>query len=113
MILTELLGLPVLDHRGNTLGVLTDARFAIDGAPGQLLAQARLQGVLVGPHTRHAFLGYERSGENSPALIARFLRWRARGTFLVLWADIATVSRTAVTLRPDHVRYSALLPSSR
>jgi sporulation protein YlmC with PRC-barrel domain len=113
MILTDLLGLPVLDHDGHRLGILADARFTIDGAPGQLLSDARLQGILVGRHKRQAFLGYERTHENAPALIARFLRWRARGTFLILWTDIAAVTRTSVTLRPNHTRYSALLPDPR
>jgi sporulation protein YlmC with PRC-barrel domain len=113
MILTDILGLPVLDHDGRHLGVLTDARFVLDGAPGQLLAEARLHGILVGRHKRQVFLGYERTGENAPAVIARFLRWRARDTVLILWADIASVTHTAVTLRPNHTRYSALLPDRK
>lgn len=64
-----------------------------------------VQGVLVSPHTGGTFLGYERSRVRAPAPIARYLRWRHRGTFLLLWEDIARIDHGDVRARVDCVRY--------
>jgi sporulation protein YlmC with PRC-barrel domain len=106
MILSEILGLPVLDPQGKKVGTIIDVRFVVDGRPRQLLADARLYGFIVGRHARHSFMGYERSGTNSPAGIARFLRWRERGAFLVLWSDVKSVTATMVVLESDYQPYS-------
>jgi hypothetical protein len=113
MILSELLHLPALDPDGQKVGTVIDTRFVVDGRPDQLLAEARLYGFIIGPHTPHSFMGYERSDSKSPAGIARYLRWRERGAFLVLWQDVQSVADGRITLRPDFKRYSPLLPPSR
>lgn len=64
---------------------------------------------MVSPHTRSAYLGYERTNVNAPWLLARILRWRHRGTFLAAWEDVARVEMNCVTLRPGFRRYSARL----
>jgi sporulation protein YlmC with PRC-barrel domain len=110
MILSDLLGRPVLDADGRTLGRVLDARFVIDGAPTQLLAEARLAGLIVSPHTGTTFLGYERTDENSPWLIATFLRWRHRGSFYVRWEDIQRLTEKGVVFVPEYVRRSPALP---
>lgn len=106
MILSELLQLPVLDAEGTRVGIVTDARFALDPDSGD----ARMVGLLVGRRTQEAFLGYERKIETAPALIARFLRWRARGTFLVLLDDIRSIEPDGIRLATGYRRYSPLLP---
>jgi hypothetical protein len=106
MILSEILGLPAVKRDGESVGTIVDVRFVVDGPPGQLLAGARLHGFIIGKHSRHSFMGYERTGENAPAGIARFLRWRERGAFLCLWEDVQSIDETGLVLRPDFGRYS-------
>ena len=74
------------------------------------LAAPRLHGLLVSPRTGTSFLGYERTGVRSPALLARCLRWRHRGTFLVHWEDVDAVAPGAVRLRDGYRRFSPDLP---
>jgi sporulation protein YlmC with PRC-barrel domain len=109
MILSDLLNRPVLDAEGRMLGKVLDARFVIDGAPTQLLAEARLAGLIVSPHTGTTFLGYERTDENSPWLIAAFLRWRHRGSFYVRWEDVEMLTERGVVLVAAYARRSAAL----
>ena len=112
MILSELLRRPVHDSTGAALGKVLDVRFVIDGAPGPLLAEARLAGLIVSPHSGTAFLGYERTDANAPWLIASLLGWRHRGTFLAAWADVHRIDDHSITLRPAYHRYSAHLPTA-
>jgi hypothetical protein len=109
MILTDLLDQPVHSADGETLGVVVDVRFALDGTPHQLLNSPRLRGLIVSPRSRGSFMGYERTGVNAPALLARWFHWRERGTFLVLWADLAAIRDDGVELRPNAVHYSPRL----
>lgn len=109
MILSDLLGSAVLAADGERLGQVVDARLVLDGAPDGLLAAARLHGLVVSPHAHSSFAGYERTGVDAPALIARFLRWRARGAFLVLWEDLASFTDDVVRLRPGATLYSPRL----
>ena len=109
MILGDLLGTPVHDADGGRLGRVADARFVLDGPPHQLMAEPRLLGLVVSPHSVASFLGYERNGLTRPWLLARLLRWRHRGSFLVLWEDIAMVGPRSVRLRPGFTRYNTML----
>jgi sporulation protein YlmC with PRC-barrel domain len=109
MILSEILSLEVVDPRGARVGAVIDVRFVVDGAPSQLLADARLHGFVVGRRARRSFVGYERTDTNRPAGIASYLRWRERGAFLVLWKDVASITEQGVTLRPGYRRYSPMI----
>ncbi|MGH1526591.1 PRC-barrel domain-containing protein [Leifsonia sp. L25] len=110
MILSDLLGSPVLAADGERLGQVVDARLVLDGPPDGLLAAARLYGLVVSPHAHQSFAGYERTGVDAPALIARFLRWRARGSFLVLWKDLDSFGDDGVLrLRRGATLYSPRL----
>lgn len=104
MILSDLMQNDVIDAQGRTLGRIVDARFVIDGAPSQLLADARLVGFIVSAHSGTSFLGYERTDMRAPWPIAPFLRWRHRGAFLVCWEDIAMLGKNAVHLREGYRR---------
>jgi hypothetical protein len=64
---------------------------------------------VISPHSAASFLGYERNGLTRPWLLARLLRWRHRGSFLVLWEDIEMVGSRSVRLRPGFTRYSTAL----
>jgi len=114
MILSDVLRSRVLDDEGRSVGIVIDARFVLDGVPHGPLADARLVGFIVSPHTGSSFLGYERHDDGRPALIARILRWHHRGSFLVHWEDIARLDDTRVILRPGYRRISpALLGAQR
>lgn len=109
MILGDLLGAPVRDSRGTRLGRVADARFVLDGPSHQLLADARLQGLVVSPRSASSFLGYERYGVTQPWPLAGLLRWRHRGSFLVLWEDIERLGPEGVSLREGYTAYSPVL----
>ena len=110
MILGDLLDAPVREAGGRTLGFVVDVRLVLDGPVDGLLAAPRVHGLLVSPRTGTSFLGYERTGVRSPALVARWLRWRHRGTFLVHWSDVESVVPGAVRLRDGYRRFSPDLP---
>jgi hypothetical protein len=109
VILGDLLGTPVKNDDGEQLGRVADARFVLDGAPNGLLSDARLLGLVVSPHSAASFLGYERNSLVQPRPLPRLLRWRHRGSFLVMWEDIASISHEAVRLRPGYTAYSPVL----
>jgi sporulation protein YlmC with PRC-barrel domain len=109
MILGDLLGMDVHNDGGMRLGRVADARFVVDGEPGQLLAEARLLGLVVSPHSAASFLGYERTGLRQPWPLPSLLRWRHRGSFLVLWEDILMIGPQGVRLREGFTAYSPAL----
>lgn len=111
MLLSDLLDTPVHALSGAPLGYVVDVRLVLDGPlDGGLLVQPRVHGLLVSPRTGTSFLGYERTDVRSPALLAHWLRWRHRGTFLVHWEDVATASADAVTLTDGYRRWSPAFP---
>jgi hypothetical protein len=57
-------------------------------------------GLVISPRTKSSFLGYERCDANAPMVLAAFLRWRHRGTFLAAWEDVARVNPDQIQLRP-------------
>ena len=121
MILSELIGSPVVQG-GDRVGRVADLRFLLDTPPHTdtdtgvdtriPMPEARLYGILVSPRAPGSFLGYERSGVTQPWPLAQLLRRRERGSFLVLWADVAQLSADGVLLRPNARRWSPALPGS-
>jgi sporulation protein YlmC with PRC-barrel domain len=109
MILSDLLDRPVFAADGEYLGLVVDARFALDGTPHQLLNSPRLVGFIVSPISRTSFMGYERTGVRAPALIAAWFRRRERGSFLVLWEDVGSLEGTTVALRSRAKLYAPQL----
>jgi hypothetical protein len=108
--LSELLGLDVLDAAAQRIGTVVDVRLTVDGDLDDNPTPPMLFGLLVSPRTRSSYLGYERSDARRPALLAALLRWRHRGTFLVLWDDICRVDDESVRLHAGFGRYSPTLP---
>jgi len=109
MNLNDILGSDVVDGDGQRLGEVSDFRFALDAGAGQLLSPARLVGIVVSPRTASSFLGYERQGLTQPWPVAQLFRWWHRGSFLVLWEDIAAMGPQEVGLRAGFTAYDARL----
>ena len=108
MILTDLLGSRVFGP--DFLGYVSDARFVLDPpSTDQPMPTARLYGIVVSPHARSSSLGFERLEVTSPWPIAKAVRWRFRGSFLVAWTDIARLDHQRVQLRSNFARRSSLL----
>nr|WP_206025717.1 PRC-barrel domain containing protein [Rhodococcus sp. 14C212] len=102
--MSEIVGARVREADGRRVGVVVDVRF-VQSARGEL----RLEALLVSPRSSGSFLGYERTDENRPALIARYLRRRHRGAFLVRWRDVRRVGDGRVELRQGYSRWSPVL----
>jgi hypothetical protein len=108
--LGDLLDSRVLDDSGRRLGFVIDARFLLEedddaGAEPREetvappLGAAQLDSLVVSPHTRTSFMGYERSNVSAPIFIARLLSWRHRGSQLLQWVDVARVEPGVVRMR--------------
>lgn len=111
MQLSEFLGLRVIDAAQHTVGTVVDVRLAVTGDLDQDAAAPRVLGLVVSPHTKTSFLGYERSNADTPVMLAALLRWWHRDTFLAAWDDVARVGADLVRLRAGYTRYSAVLPN--
>jgi len=109
MQLSRLLGLRVIDAAQHPVGTVVDVRLTMSGDPEHNPAAPQLLGLIVSPHTRTSFLGYERSRANAPVMLAALFRWRHRGTFLAAWDDVARVGADLVKLRAGYARHSAVL----
>ncbi|HKU12518.1 MAG TPA: PRC-barrel domain containing protein [Sinomonas sp.] len=108
MILSDLLGSPVFGPTGERLGFAIDARFVLEASPEDARSpeiDARLHGLIVSPHTRSSYLGYDRNGVDAPALIGSFLAWRHRGSFLLLWEDVDHLEPGRIAARPGYRRF--------
>jgi sporulation protein YlmC with PRC-barrel domain len=113
MQLSKLLGLRVIDAAQHPVGTVVDVRLTIAGDRDDNPPTPRVLGLVISPRTKSSFLGYERSDANAPMMLAAFLRWRHRGTFLAAWEDVARVNPDLVRLRPGYTRYSAVLRRDR
>lgn len=102
MLVSDLLGAEVFASR--FVGYVSDVRFVLGSMSPDQAAPARVYGLLISPHARSSSLGYERSGSRSPWPIANLVRWRHRGSFLVLWPDVLRLEHQRVHLRIDHVK---------
>ncbi|MGW0163494.1 PRC-barrel domain-containing protein [Mycobacterium sp. NPDC003323] len=105
MQLSDLLGVRVRDQTGRRLGTVTDVRLVVPDGAGE----PAVFGLVISPRTASSYLGYERSQVRRPALLAAVSRWRHRGTFLALWADLQTVRADGITIREGYRRYSPAL----
>ena len=109
MLLSELLGMRVVDAAQHRVGTVVDVRLTISGDLENDPPTPRVLGLVISPRTRSSFLGYERAQADAPAMLAAVFRWRHRGTFLADWDDVAIVGADLVKLRAGYTRYSALL----
>jgi hypothetical protein len=109
MQLSRFLGVRVIDAAQHPVGTIVDVRLTMTGDPEHDPAAPRVLGLVISPHTRSSFLGYERSRADAPAMLAALFRWWHRGTFLAAWEDVARVESGLVKLRAGYTRYSAVL----
>ena len=109
MQLSSLLGLQVIDAAQHPVGTIVDVRLTMSGDREHGPAAPRVLGLVISPHTRSSFLGYERSDADAPVMLASLLRWRHRGTFLAAWEDVARIGSDLVKLRAGYTRQSAVL----
>src|SRR5689334_18257467 len=70
MQLSSLLGMAVVDAGSHLVGAVIDVRVDITGDIHDHPHTPHLLGLVISPHTRASYLGYERSGADGPALIA-------------------------------------------
>ena len=93
MRLSELLGNPVVDGRGEALGVVADVHLVRDEGYWTVIGLRVAQG-----HVRSLF-GYEREGAGGPALVRWLIRRLHRGDRFVPWAEVAFIGDGLVRLR--------------
>jgi hypothetical protein len=109
MQLSKFLDLRVIDAAQHPVGTVVDVRLTLTGDLEDSPAAPRLLGLVISPHTKSSYLGYERSGADAPMLLAALFRWWHRGTFLAAWDDVARVGSDLVKLRAGYTRHSAML----
>ena len=99
---TDLMGSKVVGRDGRSIGVVTDVRLVQDGPTlGEFGAAFRVHGLVVGPTTIGAHMGFERANVRGPWLLKR------------LFALIQGVPRYAEwqlvrSIEPDLVRLNEL-----
>jgi len=112
ILLNDLLDHPVRSA-GQPVGYVVDVRLQLDARrTDERPGTARPVGLLVSPHHRKSFLGYERTGVESPRPIAWIAERLHRGTVLVPWEDVTAIGND-IELRPGFRRQSAALDVSR
>ena len=109
MQLSELLGCTVRDAGSHQVGTVVDVRLSVTGDLDDSPSAPTLFGLVVSPRTHSSYLGFERSDAKRPMVLAAWLRWRHRGTFLALWDDVGTIEPPTVRLRAGFHRYSPTL----
>lgn len=112
ILLSDLLDHPVRSD-GRRVGFVTDVRLKIllEGR-GSRPETVEVVGLLVSPRRRHSYLGYERTGVNSPWPIAHLARRLHRGTVLVPWRDVVAMA-DEIELRAGYETRSAMLDVDR
>src|SRR5690242_21853922 len=96
MLLSEVLGLRVVDAGSHPLGTVVDVRVTIAGELADDPPTPRVLGLVVSPHTRSSVLGYERSAADAPAMIAALTRCRHRGPAAPVCGACAGVGASCV-----------------
>lgn len=66
MQLSDLLGLPVYDSDGTSLGTLIDVRLSVTGDLHHRPDAPKVFGVIVSPRSKSSYLGYERRRVDQP-----------------------------------------------
>jgi sporulation protein YlmC with PRC-barrel domain len=98
MLLSELLGCRVLAPRSGDVGTVVDVRFRRTARKSGKEGDLELIALIVSPHSRQSFYGYERGRVGGPAVIAAIIRRLHRGSRIVPWECIQSVSAGEVRL---------------
>ena len=105
MLLSELLGARVTAPGGAHLGVVVDVRFRRGPRQGRREGTLELIALIVSPHGRSSFYGYERGFVERPVVIARIIEWIHRASRIIPWECVARVEQGHVLLAvtPPHI----------
>jgi len=98
MLLSELLDQPVRSPQGDDLGRVVDVRFRRGARQGKREGRLELIALIVSPHSRLSYYGYERGSVNGPAVIASIVRWLHRDSHIIPWECVAQVDDRGVVL---------------
>ena len=98
MLLSDLLNRPVRSPQGDDLGRVVDVRFRRGARQGKREGQLELIALIVSPHSRLSYYGYERGSVNGPAVVAAIVRWLHRDSRIVPWECVARVDDEGVSL---------------
>ncbi len=98
MLLSELLNQPVRSPQGDELGRVVDVRFRLSARQGRREGDLELIALIVSPHSRLSFYGYERGSMNGPAVIAAIVRWLHRNSRIIPWECVARIDDRGVAL---------------
>ena len=98
MLLSDLFDKPVRAPRGGELGRVVDVRFRRTPRRGRREGELELIALIVSPHSRLSYYGYERGTVQGPAVIAAIVRWLHRDSWIVPWEFVARVDEDAVVL---------------
>ena len=104
MLLSELFDKPVRTPRGGELGRVVDVRFRRGPRRGRREGELELVALIVSPHSRLSYYGYERGSVEGPAVIASIVRWLHRDSAIIPWEFVARVDEDAVVLEADAPR---------
>jgi hypothetical protein len=98
MLLSEILNRPLRSPRGEELGRVVDVRFRRAARNGRHEGDLELIALIVSPHSRLSYYGYERGSVKGPAVIAAIVRWLHRDSYIVPWECVATVDDAGISL---------------
>ena len=98
MLLSELLGKPIRAPRGEELGRVVDVRFRRTARRGRKEGELELIALIVSPHSRLSYYGYERGSVNAPAVISRIVEWLHRDSWIVPWECVTRVDDDAILI---------------
>jgi sporulation protein YlmC with PRC-barrel domain len=93
MRLSELLSNPVVDERGERLGVVADVQLQRDEG------YWTVTGIRVAHRHARSLFGYEREDAGGPAPVRWLVRRLHRGDRFVPWSDVRYVSDREVRVR--------------
>ena len=98
MLLSELLNKPVRSPQGESLGSVVDVRFHRGARNRRHEGELELIALIVSPHSRLSYYGYERGAVNGPAVIARLIEWMHRDSHIVPWECVSRIDDEGVLL---------------
>ena len=101
MLLSELLGCRVLTPDGEPIGTIVDVRFLRGPERRARESELELIALIVSPHSRLSFYGYERGRVQGPAIIASLIRRLHRGSRIIPWECVESVHDGEVRLGVD------------
>ena len=98
MLLSELLHQPVRSPSGDDLGRVVDVRFRRGPRRDRREGDLELIAIIVSPHSRLSYYGYERGSVKGPAVIAAIVRWLHRDSRIIPWECVARIDDRGVAL---------------